>query len=424
MHSERVTEAPKGSRFAMTSTDQTTDNPREAVTEAIDTWAERALEKRPLRWSDARFLALARRVFRHQFETNAPYRSYCLRKGVRPGDVGQLADIPAVSTEVFKHVDLVAGEGDSIERVFRTSGTTRHARGEHHFGSLDVYRASLRAAFQYFCHPANDSLRIIAAVVPPEQAVDSSLSFMIGEFIDKWGDSASGYVVEESAEGNAQVEAQRFGEMLDRAEDDGVKTLVIGTAFGLASCLKRTEREWALPRGSQVIETGGFKGHHRELSRDELYNWFDHRLGLAGGDRMSEYSMTELSSQAYTPWRLAARREGLQLVVDGPSTARVFWLPPWARIELRDARTLEPIASTARPPEAGNSVEGLIRWYDLANVGSVQAIQTADRGRLRADGTLELLGRAKGADLRGCSLTVEESLPSDGADTGSGGPDG
>jgi len=48
----------------------------------------------------------------------------------------------------------------------------------------------------------------------------------------------------------------------------------------------------------------------------------------------------------------------------------------------------------------------LLRIYDLANVDSVMAIQTEDVGRAWQDG-IELIGRASGAELRGCSLLTE-----------------
>jgi hypothetical protein len=50
---------------------------------------------------------------------------------------------------------------------------------------------------------------------------------------------------------------------------------------------------------------------------------------------------------------------------------------------------------------------GLIAVFDLANLSSSIHLLTEDLGRLEAGG-LRLLGRAPGADLRGCSLTVEE----------------
>ena len=69
-------------------------------------------------------------------------------------------------------------------------------------------------------------------------------------------------------------------------------------------------------------------------------------------------------------------------------------------VEIVDPLTFEPIET----PET----EGLIRWYDLANTESVVAVQTSDLGVLVEGGGFRLLGRAPQAELRGCSLTIEE----------------
>jgi hypothetical protein len=54
---------------------------------------------------------------------------------------------------------------------------------------------------------------------------------------------------------------------------------------------------------------------------------------------------------------------------------------------------------------------GLLRIDDLANIGSVCAVQTSDLAQ-RCEGGIVLLGRAPGAVARGCSLAVEEWLES------------
>ena len=78
--------------------------------------------------------------------------------------------------------------------------------------------------------------------------------------------------------------------------------------------------------------------------------------------------------------------------------ADVFAAPHWVRV-----RVLEPETLAEQPP----GKPGLLAVFDLANVGSVPHLLTADLGLARSDG-FELLGRAGGAELRGCSLTVEE----------------
>jgi hypothetical protein len=65
-----------------------------------------------------------------------------------------------------------------------------------------------------------------------------------------------------------------------------------------------------------------------------------------------------------------------------------------------DPATLSPLPDGQR---------GLLAHYDLANAGSVIAVLTEDLGHRDGDG-LQLLGRAPGAEPRGCSVAMDELL--------------
>jgi hypothetical protein len=140
-------------------------------------------------------------------------------------------------------------------------------------------------------------------------------------------------------------------------------------------------REWRLPPASLVVDTGGCKGYERQLTRDAIIDRYRRVLGVAPDQIVNEYGMTELSSQLYA-WGT------------GPHVA-----PPWLR-------TLVCDPASGREVPAGEI--GCLRHVDLANVGSVVAIQTEDLGRA-IDGGIELLGRAPGAVTRGCSLLASAS---------------
>ncbi|MEX2584241.1 MAG: hypothetical protein WD766_13290, partial [Gemmatimonadota bacterium] len=84
----------------------------------------------------------------------------------------------------------------------------------------------------------------------------------------------------------------------------------------------------------------------------------------------------------------------------GPGARRLHRGPPWLRTVAVDPETLEPLD----PGELG-----VLRHFDLANLHSVMALQTADLGRVSAEG-VELLGRATGAEARGCSIAMDELL--------------
>jgi hypothetical protein len=79
--------------------------------------------------------------------------------------------------------------------------------------------------------------------------------------------------------------------------------------------------------------------------------------------------------------------------------------PPWTRVKMVD-----PVSGAPVPEQRA----GQIVVIDLANTGSVLALQTADLGR-RLPGGFEVLGREPGAEARGCSVAADELLSEAGA---------
>jgi hypothetical protein len=68
-------------------------------------------------------------------------------------------------------------------------------------------------------------------------------------------------------------------------------------------------------------------------------------------------------------------------------------------------KLVEPVGGGPAPADE----PGAIAVVDLANTGSVLALQTADLGRRIGDG-FDVLGREPGAEARGCSIAVDELL--------------
>jgi hypothetical protein len=142
------------------------------------------------------------------------------------------------------------------------------------------------------------------------------------------------------------------------------------------------------------METGGSKGRARGLAPGELHAQLERALGVPTARIVNQYGMTELASQFYDS------------VLARPGEPRRKLGPPWARVRVVDPET----GADARPGEIGS-----LAIYDLANTGSVLALQTADLGRSLRDG-FELvgreLGRSPGAEARGCSIAADELLGS------------
>jgi hypothetical protein len=353
------------------------------------------------------FTELALASFRHQCRENRVYGAFVRGRGLEPEAVGDWREVPPVPTRAFKELPLVCGEASHAEAVFRTSGTTHggQVRGEHRVRSLALYRASLLPNAWAHLRPgtrwgapapgtgvsAAPSLRVLALLPSPIDAADSSLAHMVGVLVEEWDDGGGGFF----ADGEWRLREAAFGESLERVAADGVPVLLAGTAFAFVHWTDRVLKGGGaviLPPGSRILETGGFKGRSREVSRSALYDAMAEAFGVPPGRIVNEYGMTELLSQFYEP----VLREGGP---DDPAERRHVG-PPWVRTRVLDPRDLSPL-----PPGR----VGILAHLDLANLHSVVAVLTEDRGVEVADG-FRVLGRTPGAEPRGCSLTMEELL--------------
>jgi hypothetical protein len=209
---------------------------------------------------------------------------------------------------------------------------------------------------------------------------------MFGAVLAAFGDAESGFDLRGGA-----LRVEGLLAAMEKACADAVPVALCGTAFAYVHLLDELAARGArlpLPPGSRVMETGGFKGRSRALARDELLAGIESALAVAPARVVNQYGMTELASQWYDS------------VLCEPEAARRKLGPPWARVRIVDPETGGPAAPGAL---------GVVEIVDLANTGSVLAIQTADLGRTVADG-FEVVGRAEGAEARGCSIAADEML--------------
>jgi len=347
---------------------------------------------RPL--PEAAFDDLARAIFAWQFAHNPPFAAFCRNRGRTPGTVGHWTEIPPVPTEAFKHVELTAGDPGTARAVFRTSGTTQGGdrRGTHYILDLSLYHGALLPAFAAYLLPDQARLVMLSLMPPPDQLPDSSLAHMVGTVIGQLGAPGSGWF----ASLTGGIDAEALARALRACTADGRPVCLLGTTLGFVSWLDQLERRgerFSLPAGSRLMDTGGYKGRSRAVAAADMLERYRTALGVGPEWCVNEYGMTELCSQLYD----AHLRD---LVLGRGPRLRRKVPPPWLRTRVVDPETLAPV-----PPGR----EGLLQHFDLANLGSVIAVQTEDIGVAREDG-IELRGRVLGASPRGCSLAMEDLL--------------
>jgi len=342
----------------------------------------------------ARFETLALKVFRHQFDTIAPYRDYCLSRGVRPREVRSLEQIPPLSTAAFKYAELtdtVTPAKPTEVRIFMTSGTTagRDERGRHRVPHIDIYRASALSHLRTMLFPDGARMRMLSLHPTADRMPESSLGQMISWMVEEFGVGDALCVAERKG-----VEIASALEFLHAAGRSGEPVCFVGTtaAFGALFDELRARRSWlSLARGSRLMDTGGAKGQSIPLRPGQVVEHAQALLGIDPSMVINEYGMTEMCSQLYDVTSFNSRRSD-------PSEERRKVGPAWLDVAAVEPVSLDRVAD-------GNP--GLLRFFDLANVGSVSAILTGDLGVIQ-DGAVRVLGRAEDGEARGCALGIEQ----------------
>ena len=340
---------------------------------------------------DAAFNALALRLFAYQYGANMPYQKYCQRRGQTPHTVQHWRHIPSVPIGAFKELTLSCIPPVQAEAVWMSSGTTNpEKRSKHYQASLAIYNASMLPNFA--AHVLPDAAQLPMLVLNPPRTLlpNSSLAHYLHLVLETFGAPGSAFVL--GAEG---LDMEQFAGALSQAERDGQPLCLLGTSFAFVHALDTfaaEHRRFRLPAGSRIMDTGGFKGQSRELTREELYGLFTEYFGVPETHCVNMYGMSEFSSQFLdNTLRAACGGQPVALAKDNP---------PWTRTLVVDPETLEPVPHGQR---------GLLLHYDLANCNSVLAILTEDIGYASDDGFL-LLGRAQGSEVRGCSVAIDEML--------------
>ncbi|MBC8154996.1 MAG: acyl transferase [Bacteroidetes bacterium] len=344
------------------------------------------LRERIVSVTDAVFEELALAVFEYQATHNPLYREYLTHLGIQPDGVTSLPQVPFMPIGFFKTQTIVTGQAVPA-LTFASSGTTEAQQTSRHLVSdVGLYDAVSRRIFERVYGPL-ENVHILALLPSYLERNNSSLVYMVQRFMAHTRDSAhSNFYLNNLDELTAKLR------WLTESQTESVSTrkiLLIGVTFGLLDWAELDHDLTFLGRHPRLIvmETGGMKGRRKELLREEVHAILMQRLGVPAIH--SEYGMTELLSQAYSPG------------------GGVFYPGPTMRVFLRDIN--DPFAIFP----SHSTRTGGINVVDLANLDSCAFIETQDLGQYEAGpmasglpNAFRVIGRFDNSDVRGCNLMV------------------
>lgn len=315
--------------------------------------------------SQKEFEKKALEIFFLQAKHNPVYKKYAEQLGIVAESVKSVSKIPFLPIEFFKTQKVLtsANSMQRMPRVFQSSGTTGTERSKHYVQDISLYEKSFRRCFELFYGDIK-KYAILALLPGYYENRDSSLIYMMQDLIKSSRNKHSSFYNHKD-----ETLLQELQTLLSKKQ----KVILFGVSFALLDCLPLIKGD---KKNLIVIETGGMKGRREEMTREELHKTLCKKFGVK--QIHSEYGMTELLSQAYS------------------NGGGIFKCPPWMKVCVRDAN--DPFALL--PP----GKTGGINIIDLANIHSCSFITTQDVGRIKKDGSFEVLGRMDNSDLRGCNL--------------------
>ncbi|KXH86048.1 LuxE/PaaK family acyltransferase [Chryseobacterium kwangjuense] len=314
------------------------------------------------------FLTAAIATFRYQYENIEIYRKFVDFLKIDAETVDSLIKIPFLPIEMFKNHQIL-DENTTADLFFQSSGTTQMNLSKHFIADPALYEESIYRSFEKFIGKPEDF--IFLGLLPSYlEKQNSSLIYMVDYLMKKSAKPENGYFLYNHSE---------LSELLTKLKDK--KVILFGVSFALLDFLDTVASSGLSISGSEhltIIETGGMKGRKEEMTKDELLKILQD--GFKTEKIYSEYSMTELLSQAYS----LGNNE--------------YQCPEWMKILVRNAEDPFSYEKEGRT--------GAINIIDLANIHSCSFVATQDLGKTLSGDRFQVLGRIDHSDIRGCSLLV------------------
>jgi len=329
--------------------------------------------------------------FRHHFENNEFFRTWCRKLGFSPEkEISELAEYPYLPAAAFKKRNLISVPAAKIRSEVRSSATA----GAPSVISVDLItskrqsRASARVIAEYLGHhrrpfiildrdPASSGSREISA------RSAAARGFLV------FADSIE-YVLEESGSGVRLDEARLRAALTDH-ERSGREVWIFGFTFILHELVIRRLEEaklsFHLAGRAGIAHIGGWKKlEEKRVTRRRFLEDCGRVLGIREQDIVDFYGFTEQMGLVY------AGRGG------SPKTVSAY-----SEVIIRDPNSLRP---------AKDGEWGLVQFLTpLPHSYPGISVLTDDIGRVVGRGRdeegrwgtrFEVLGRGEKAEARGC----------------------
>jgi hypothetical protein len=322
------------------------------------------------------------------------------KQGADPdAEIQDLARVPFLPVSIFKRLTLDSVGQQDVVRVLKSSATSSQTPSRIALDRVTRDRQMRTLAGMLIALTGSARRPFVVLDVAPAAGADLELSARVAGMRGYLMMASETHYVLTSQGGRLELDREKLQAVLDQIRKQGEPVCVIGYTYMLyqyvVAPLLAAGLSFELPPGSMVLHFGGWKRLQQQAVDRARLN-----AGVAQVFPMTEPCIRDV--YGFTE----------QLGVIYPDDGHGVRLAPvYSEVIVRDPATLEPAPDGA--PGLLEFISPLPHSYPgiallLDDMGRIVSRDQDENGRY---GTrFEVLGRAKGAEIRGCGDTMPEQV--------------
>lgn len=344
--------------------------------------------------------AAVREAIEHHCAHCPAFDRWYRKQGADPSaEIRDLAKVPFLPVSIFKRMALESIGESEVVRVLRSSATSSQTPSRVVLDRVTRDRQMRTLAVLLSDLMGSTRRPFVVLDAAAAQGADMELSARVAGLRGYLMMASEIHHVLKTKDGPPELNVDKLRELIDQFREQSTAVCVIGYTYMLyqyvVAPLAQAGLRMQLPAGSMVLHFGGWKRLERQaVDRARLNAEVGQVFGHAEPYIRDVYGFTE------------------QLGVIYPDDGHGVRLAPvYADVIVRDPITLEPVPDgmpgllefiTPLP----HSYPGIALLVD--DMGRIVSRDRGDDGRY---GTrFEVLGRARGAEIRGCGDTLPEQI--------------
>ena len=345
-------------------------------------------------------LAAMREAIQHHCANCPPYERWYRRQGLDPNaEIEGLARVPYLPVSIFKRLSLESIPEREVVRVLKSSATSSQTPSRVVLDRITRDRQMRTLGMMMSAMMGSTRRPFVVLDAAPTQVADTELSARVAGLRGYLMMASETHYALEARDGRFDLNADKLEELFSHLGDRQLPICLIGYTYMLyqyvVAPLVRAGRRLQLPPGSMVLHFGGWKRLERQaVDRARLNAEVEQVFAMDEPCIRDVYGFTE------------------QLGVIYPDNGNgVRMVPVYSEVIVRDPVTLESLPDGM--PGLLEFITPLPHSYPgiallLDDMGRIVSRDREEGGRF---GTrFEVLGRARGSEIRGCGDTMPEQV--------------